>query len=80
MSTQYMFRVDPCSVELQLEKNPVGPNIWEDKNQPSNLITGTRIIDNSNADHLIGHSAPPDNAPIVTLPGATWASNVGDSG
>ena len=80
MTTKYYYELDDGGVEL-LVIDELGPiNTWKDTTQPNDCLIIPGGIVSLRNDSKILHSGPPDNAPVVTLHGATWDSSVGDSG
>ena len=80
MSTTYVFQVTPCGARLALEHNLIMPDTWTDTAAAPTLIVAGGFVDSSQPGRIICHSGPDDNAPVVTLIGATWDSQVGESG
>ena len=80
MSTKLTFQVEPCGATLELEHNLIAIDTWTDLSNSSKLIVGTGNVDNSNPNKLICNAGIDGNPPVVTLLGASWASQLNDTG
>ena len=80
MSTTYRFAIAPCGADLEVIHNLVTPNEWEDKAQSPCLVSPGGGVDGSQSDRLVCHAGIDGNPPVITLIGATWNSNPGDTG
>jgi hypothetical protein len=80
MSTKLQVQVLPCGANLAIEHNLVMPDTWNDDALAPTLIVSSGFVDSSDASKLICHSGPPDKTSVITLTGAGWNSQVGDTG
>lgn len=79
MKTTYTYRLEPAGTILEVV-DEVGPvNTWEETGDSGKLKVRSGIVTTKPEGQVL-HSGPPDNAPVVTLLGASWDSKAGDSG
>lgn len=79
MSTKITFAVSPCGASLVLEHDALPPDTWNDAALSPKLVISSGVVDSSDSSKLVCQSVP-DNVPVVTLVGASWNSQVGDTG
>src|SRR5687768_6406481 len=73
MATSYFYRLSPANTLLRVvdEFGPI--NTWEAVEHAEKLVVTPGIVSTTADGHIL-HSGPVDNAPIVTLFGASWNS------
>ena len=80
MSTDYYYELDDGGIEIVVADEFLVPNTWRVERQDSDCLLITTGVVNVRTLGKICHSGPPNNEPVVTLFGASWESNPGDSG
>lgn len=72
---------DDGRMSLVLEKNLLAPDAWTAQDDPADcLVLGAGLVDSSDPVGLICHNGSEPRTIIITLSGASWNSQVGDTG